>query len=106
MDARRGTFKAWALGVLAVVAFGTAACSSHYRFGRQTRRYFTQQVVSPGGVRGGPAGLDSEEASLIHARYRQSLAPEGHSDQSSEGDVLIISEDGRNVRGATRGQNR
>ena len=95
------------VALFAMLGLGPAACTSHYRHGRQTRAYFVAQRVSPQGARGAPAGLDSEEASLIHASYRQSMAPEGYNPQREGNDaqVLIISDDqqgqGRSVRRGT-----
>ena len=98
----------WAV-VVAMVVIGSAGiggCASHYVRGRQTRLYFVQQRVNPRGATGSPGGLDSEEAALIHARYRQSMAPEGYAGRTEGSDVLVIREDGGTVREANRGRNR
>lgn len=92
---------AWIV-LLGVLGLGLTACTSHYQFGRQTRAHFVAQRVSQNGVTGAPAGLDSEEASLIHAGYRHSLVPEGVNveREGNDAQVLIISDDQGQARTA------
>jgi len=82
------------LVVSLALALPVGGCAEHYVRGRQVRAYFVAQRVNPRGISGGPAGLDSEEASLIHARYRAAMSPEEAPAQRDQGaDVLVIQQD-------------
>lgn len=64
------------LSFLAVSLLAGCGPREHIRedFGRIFRQAFAQQRVWPEAATGNPLGLDSEEASVIHATYRNNLS--------------------------------
>lgn len=63
--------------VLLGLLVGSSGCASREHMedehGRKTREMFRAQHVYSDAAQGAPRGLDSEEAALIHAKYRENL---------------------------------
>lgn len=81
----------WA-GALAL-SFAAIGCADreHIRddFGAKARTFFLRQRVHETAAVDSPTGLDSEEASLIQARYRDSLGGGNASTDDSE-QVMVL----------------
>lgn len=74
-----------------------AGCASREHmsedYGRKSRVFFARQHVHNAPATGSPAGLDSEEAALIQASYRESLgAPPAPAANASSSRVLVLEE--------------
>ena len=80
---------------IALLALAGCANREHMSedYGRKTRTFFARQHVNQTPAQGSPAGLDSEEAALIQASYRESLgAPKAASPSDSTSRVLLLEE--------------
>ena len=88
---------------LALVALLAAGCGggAHLSdsYGRRTRATFAGQRVAAEPAREAPAGLDSEEAAIVHGAYRESLgAPKARASDDAGSRVLLIEEPTRAQR--------
>lgn len=63
-------------------------------FGQRSRAAFRAQQVEPQpkAEDQAPAGLDSEEASIIHGQYRKSMGATGRTAPQGEPRVLVVEE--------------
>lgn len=87
------------LMIAALVAVAVApGCGrrAHTRtdFGVANRAFFNRQAQQAG--RGAAQGLDSEEASAIHQRYRESIGKRGVQQRNDPRSSVLILEDDRN----------
>jgi hypothetical protein len=95
--------------VAGVLAFAGLALSSgcgprdHLRadHGQATHEFFTRQRVWKTAADQRPEGLDSEEATLIHSRYRASLGNDNAPQPTEPARVLLI-EDSNKANDARR----
>jgi hypothetical protein len=62
-------------------------------FGDRSREHFAQQHVNPEPSTDTPAGLDSEEAEIIHGEYRKNLGATQKSASRSGARVLVVEPD-------------
>lgn len=90
---------------LLMLASTSAACGSREHmsddYGRKSRVFFAKQHVHADSSTGSPAGLDSEEASLIQGSYRRNVggaaAQTGPKDPTSRVLLLEDSDRGKNA---------
>jgi hypothetical protein len=85
------------VAIVVWAALALAACANREHmsedYGRKSRVFFARQHVHDKATAGSPSGLDSEEAALIQASYRESLGAEQASPSaSSSSRVLLIEE--------------
>ncbi|MFT3926086.1 MAG: hypothetical protein QM778_26315 [Myxococcales bacterium] len=62
-------------------------------YGRRSREFNARQHVYAEASQGSPRGLDSEEASLIHQSYRESLGAEEQSAPAPEPSKVLLLQD-------------
>lgn len=87
----------WIVAVVFAVAIAPGCGRrAHTRadYGLANRAFFNRQAQQAG--RGAAQGLDSEEASAIHQRYRESIGKRGVQQRNDPRSSVLILEDDRN----------
>lgn len=59
---------------------------------KQNRLFFARQKVFPEAAKGNPMGLDSEEATVIHAKYNKQLSEGTRTPAPEPARVLLLKE--------------
>lgn len=74
----RAIFFLLGLGLTLTLLLGACAPVEHMRpdFGKLTQAFFEQQRVYPEASKEKPTGLDTEEAAIVHKKYRQTMGEE------------------------------
>ena len=83
-------------GALCAACGGGAHLGEQY--GRSVRAATAAQRLAGEPAKAAPSGLDSEEAAIIHSRYRTSLgAPKPAANEDLGGRVLVVEEPQKNA---------
>ena len=84
------------LTLLALLSVTGVACGSRQHmsddFGQQSRSFFQKQRVHAAAAQGSPGGLDSEEAALIQASYKDALGKDRQPASDGPSRVLLLKE--------------
>lgn len=82
--------------VLALAAFVFSSCASRENmspnYGERTKAFFAAQHVHSEAAKGSPAGLDSEEAYIIHASYKKGIGGKKGKIKETGAQVLVLKE--------------
>jgi hypothetical protein len=94
----RSTFFATLVTLLVPLAACGGHPHLHESYGRSNQAAFAAQRIDPQPAQGSPAGLDSEEAALIHGSYRHTLGAPRSKAAEPSAKVLLIEETDKNAR--------